>query len=289
MVKYNTIIKVIEEEISKCKATLQAKNIGKTGIWGEETDENGEKIDVLTYNDGTTIKFNKDGIVDFYNESEMFYQPSHINLYDQGEQLRYIYGEKLYIDFTHFKMSGIGMKLNEYLRGIYTKQDFYDYLERTVGNGGKALYGEEFTNYMTGKEIGDFMLNYNPRYEEMCREASLNGYGDFITVRRAEKLHDNDNIDKRIVYDKGYTSSSLRIEDIHGIDYCLDLDEKNSWTIITKYKNGNPANHGMSLSYAEIEGHSQDWDEILTAPYQKFKRTIIDERNKLIVQEPYEP
>lgn len=291
MVKYEYIIKAIKEYLQKCPATLQAKKIGSTGRWTTETDQWGEEIGVLTYENGTTIKFNKRGIVDYYNENEIFYPDMDINLYDQGESIDYNpkYTEGIYVDFTHFKMSAIGVKFNEYLRGICTKQDFYDYLEDKIGDGTAPLWGSTFTKGLTGKEMGDFFINNNPEYEKICNEETLNGYGDFITARKVNRLHDNDNINKRIVSDKGYTSSTIRTDDLGSIDYALDIDTDDSWTIITEYHNGNPANHGIALAYAEIKNGFQDWNEIINPPHQKFKRNIIDEKNKIIVQEAYEP
>ena len=290
-IRYTTLLKVIEEYVRKCPATLQAKNIGSTGRWTTEKNEWGETLHVITYDDGTVIKFEERGIDDYYNETEMFYPDMDINLYDQGETLDYDpkYSQGLYVNFTHFKMSGMGMKFNQYLRGLCTKQDFYDFLEDKIGDGTAPLWGSTFTRGMSGKEIGDFFMNNHPEYEKMCKESSLNGYGDFITARKVNKLHDNDNINKRIVSDKGYTSSTIRVDDLKGVDYSLDIDSDDSWTIITEYHNGNPANHGIALGYAEIKNGFQDWNEILNPPYQKFKRKLIDEKNKIIVQEAYEP
>ena len=291
MVRVKDIIKIMEDYLQKCPATQQAKKIGSTGKWTTETNQRGETLNVITYDNGTTIKFNERGIVDYYNETEMFYPDMEINLYDQGENIDYNpkYTKGLYVDFTHFKMSGMGMKFNEYLRGKCTKQEFYDYLEDKIGDGTAPLWGSTFTKGMTGKEIGDFFINNHPEYEQICNESTLNGYGDFITTRQVNRLHDNDNINRRIVSDKGYTSSTVRTDDISSINYSLDIDSDNSWTIITEYHNGNPANHGIALGYAEIKNGFQDWNEVINPPYQKFKRGVIDVDNRIIVQEAYEP
>lgn len=291
MTQYKYFIEAIKDYLQKCPATKQAKKIGSTGKWVEEQSDDGETIHVITYDDGTTIKFGERGIVDYYNENEHFYPDNDIDLYAQGESIDYnlAYKKGIYVDFTHFKMSGMGMKFNEYLRGLCTKQDFYDYLEDKIGDWTKPLWGSTFTKGMTGKEIGDFFINNNPEYEKICNESTLNGYGDFITARKVKRLHDNDNINRMIVSDKGYTSSTIRTNDLAGIDYSLEIDPEDSWTIITEYHNGNPANHGIALGYAEIKNGFQDWDEIINPPYQKFKRSLIDEKNKIIVQEAYEP
>ena len=57
MVKYQTIIKIIEEELKKCKATAQAKRIGLTAHWEHFDDGDGYVTDIVTYEDGTRIEF----------------------------------------------------------------------------------------------------------------------------------------------------------------------------------------------------------------------------------------
>ena len=288
MVKYETIIKVIENEINKCKATAQAKNIGATGKWTEEKGQWGETLYALTYDDGTRIVFdeNQMGIEEYSNSTEGFFaNNTNINFTEDGEYIRQEYGAEglmQYIKYTNYKMSGMGMKFNQYLRGLCTKEEFYKNLEDTAGH-----YSQYLLNGLNGTEIADLLYNNHKQYETYCNIPSKNE--DFITARRVERLHSNDNIDKRIVYDKGYTSSTTQVKYLNGIDRKLNLNKDESWTIITEYHKGNTASHGLSLTYAELDIGIQNWGEYLNPPYQKMKRKIIDEKNKIIVQECYEP
>ena len=135
----------------------------------------------------------------------------------------------------------------------------------------------------------EWYKGYDWDYGSILDNMSLNGYGDFFTVRSQQQLHDNDSLSKRIVSDDGYSSETIGAitEDY---DSAIGIDSSNNWTIITLYKDGNVANRGAYLGYAEMlnEGHNY-WEEVLRPPGSKSKRVLIDEKNRIIVQEPYEP
>ena len=287
MVKYQTIIKIIEEELKKCKATAQAKKIGLTAHWEHYDDGDGYVTDIVTYGDGTRIEFDNFSNVVF---SDNDYSPNpdyNYWLNISRDKVLEKYGEEgleFYKEYTLYKQSRVGMFFNEYLRGKMTIEEVYAKIYRYVPDTTMESW-----HFKDGVEITDYLLENSERYMSMCNELDLNGVGDFYTIRKVDKLHDNDNADKRIVKDKGYTSSSTSGH-TSIIDGLFHGPEENNWLIITKYKDGNLANHGMHLAYAEQENYGwHDWDEVLNAPNQKFKRTIIDEPNHIIVQEPYEP
>ncbi len=292
MVKYDYIFKAIEDYFNKCPATLQAKKIGGTGKWTHSTDEWGNHIDTLSYDDGTVIVFSDEmfnkGIIGYSNTDDGFIarNDSFFDLDIQSDRILEKYGRddlEDYVFYTNYKMSGFGMCFNEYLRGLINKDEFYDKIETRYGKSSTFL-----TQGLNGKEIADLLYDNNDWYSGLC-ETSLNGYGDFITARRVSMLYDNDNINKRIVSDKGYTSSTIAVNDLDMIDSVLHIPSDNAWTIITEYRDGDPANKGLSLDYAEKVIGLQSWSEVLSAPKQKFRRKIIDEKNKVIVQVPYEP
>ena len=295
MVRYGTIIKVIDDELSKCKATANAKYLGSNGIWSSSTDQWGHSVDILTYPDGTRITFDRFGdIMEVGDEDGFSAKYETVNgtvpQFDSfPNDIRERYGEegyRLFMDYTNFKMSTIGMYFNSYLRGEMSKDEFYSKVESWVGGFGQGDFGQRWTRGMTGTQIADYLIENDGKYQEMCN-GSLNGYGDFATIRQVGKLHSNDNLGKRIVKDSGYTSSSVGMSRTE-IDETLDIN--GGWTIITKCKDGNPANRGLYLGYPEYKNMGFNcWFEVLNAPGQKFMRTHIDEENRIIIQEPYEP
>ena len=287
MVKYNTIIKIIEENLNKCKATAQAKKIGLTAHWEHFDDGDGYITDVVTYDDGTKIEFDNFSQITFH-DNDFSPKPDYMYwLKISKDKILEKYGEDgldFYKEYTLYKQSRVGMFFNEYIRGNMTIEQFYAKTYRYIPDNRMESW-----RFKDGMEVADYLLENTERYMSMCRELDLNGVGDFYTIRKVGKLHDNDNVNKRIVKDKGYTSSTTSGHTAN-IDDLFESPEKNNWLIITKYTDGNPANHGMHLAYAEQENYGwHDWDEVLNAPGQKFKRTIIDEANHIIVQEPYEP
>ena len=76
------------------------------------------------------------------------------------------------------------------------------------------------------------------------------------------------------------------LDDVYGTN--------DGWTIITLYERNNPANRGIYISGCIEEYHCDDTDyycdwesALISAPYQKFERYLIDKRNKIIFQKPY--
>lgn len=293
---YLTAKQSITETINKCKATLQAKKIGATGKWREEIDEEGYHTEILEYEDGTYIEFGEDyGILSYQcNIKGHELTPKNYNIdfiEASRDKILEKYGEEgleFYIDYTHFKMSYFGVIFNNYRRGVFNKTQLYDNMNWYI-QGFETYFNNGFTKGMNGNDIADYLYDNNSRYEEMCRELDLNGLDDFMTIRRANQLYPNDSIDKRIIHDKGYSSSSTEYGSIDMIDDALSINSQKGWLIITNYKNGNPANHGMHLGYGEyMNTGSRDWGEVLNPPNQKMQRLLIDTTNHVIIQEPYE-
>lgn len=287
----------ITETITKCKATLQAKKLGSTWVWREEVDEEGYHTDILEYSDGTMIEFGEDyGILSYkcnIQGHELTPKNYQIDFVEASrDKILEKYGEEgleFYTDYTHFKMSYFGVMFNNYRRGLMSKQQLYDKMDWYM-EGFETHDNTGFTKGMNGHEIVDYLYDNNPRYEEMCNNLDLNGLDDFITIRRANQLYPNDHIDKRIITDKGYSSSSTQYGNIDMIDDALSINSEEGWLIITNYHNGNSANHGMHLGYGEfMNTGSRDWGEVINPPHQKMQRLLIDEHNHVIIQEPYEP
>ena len=295
MVKYKNIIKAIDNHLTKCSITAPLKKLGASGVWSEGTDEYGNPTKILTYDDGTVLTFSAfedmDGELLTVKDSTHF-----ISFYgdeDFREQEDWIhetfgYGEyEFFKEYVHYKSSTIGMAFNEYLRGDLTKEGFIDKCKWLFPKPYESQYSDfEMFRNKDGEYMANFLIDNNDHFQELCKLSYQNR--EFATLRGVNKLHDNDNLDKRIVSDKGYTSASVGMS-LNTMGQVLEL-EPDCWKIITKYKRGNKANKGLYLGDASYENWGfDDWDEFLTAPGDKFIRTHIDLKNKIIIQEPYEP
>ena len=274
MVSYKMIMKVIEDYAKKHPITEKLKNIGKTGKWETYTDENGGITgSSLTYKDGTSIKYDKDGNITGI-------------ITDYGEKIPYIgKGITMNMDFYNFDVENLKYELgtvdyriikdfvinyrqnhyiNRYLRGKATEQEM------------RAELGDRYV---------DKMLRDMDNVCEILDNNNLLKNYVFLSVRGVRNLHDNDNINKRIVSDEGFTSSSVGANTTF-IQKMYSGD--NGWTILTLYEYGNPASTGLYTGYIFEDNGSYDIDqELITMPKQKFERTIIDEQNKIIIQRPY--
>lgn len=281
MVKYNNIIKAVDDYI-KCKATSIIRQIGGTGneTWKDSEWFDEQYISNITYDDGTALEFDEDGNIthltlpngfskDFLgNDDYGFFR-------EQRNRLIREYGEEAYDMFGRYAdkwATWRGMLVNEYLRGDITKKQLKErFLETGV------------------IEDMEFMLDNHSLFVKMCKENDLSAYGDFYTVRVTDRLHDNDHLEKRIVWDKGHNSSSS------GADI-RDLKDSfakthNPWTVVTVYEHDNGASRGAFIGdVVNLETWGGDWEhEVHTAPNTKFERLLIDETHRIIIQKPYMP
>lgn len=272
MVKLKTIIKVIENHTLKHPITEKARNIGKTGKWEYVKDDGGEVIgSILKYKDGTTITYDtKNNITSIVT--------------DNGEKLEYP-GEKLYKDGWFFQHEVENLKYDlgtaEYskLRNfaiIYTQNHFINKYLRGLCSKEEAI-----------ESMGEYNFNYiMDNIDDITNILQTNELksSTFMSIRGVRHLHDNDSIGKRIVSDKGFTSASVGMNS-EGLKNIYVGDD--GWTIITEYDTGK-ANRGMFLGHALRDVNGGDFEkELLSAPNQKFERSIIDEERRIIVQRPY--
>ncbi len=299
MVRLNYIIRIINEDV-KCRATARAKNIGKTATWQELKVEEGkwetlglspadDRYYKVSYDDGTEIYFDIEGTVTHLNCPNLDFDENYLGVdsYDffkkqKNAIIKYFnsdIGDALYNNFAEYcdlYASWEGMRLNRYLRGI----DDFDDFRFELGSDFDVLWGRE----------GAF-------HEDFCnvvKNNDLSVYDDFFSWRQVDHLHDNDSLDKRIVWDKAHTCASVGMTDEKFKDIFVS-DE--AWSIFTLHKKGDKSSRGVFMGNAINEargdsfwGGSSDWEmEMHYAPNQKFERVIIDEKSKLIVQVPYEP
>lgn len=288
MTYYNTLITVIEEEISKCKATASALRIGSNFTmesYGEK-DEYGRQKKRITYEDGTVLNLNYFGDIESLTTSEgktlnyFYHTDEDYEVFkDQKDRLIGKYGQEKYDMLCKYADewgSWEGLYMNKYFRGKISKADLVE----------KYSNAKDLFHSATLEDL-DFLLDNHDDFINICGENSLNGYGDFISIRAVSRLHDNDPITKKIVWDKGHTSASVGLD---GDDMRMYAGS-DGWKIVTIYEDGNDANRGLFLGNLKNDYHkgmTMDWEhEIHTAPNQKTERLIIDTKNKYIIQRPY--
>lgn len=297
MMRYKFLIKAIDE-YTKCKATAQALKIGSTGVWRYLRNEEGEITgSTLTYDNGVTITYSGyDEVASVtYNGEEIKYLDNNIGenneaydfFKDQKENLIKEYGEdgyRMFSQFAYMYHTSLFEPINTAMREKninYVK----DYLTNTM----------QFDD-----DDCDWIIENSDKFIDMLENNPLKEYPSFVTLRGTDELYDS--ITKKIVSDKGFNSQSVgmpsrELMDIFGGEFD-GMDE--GWLIITSYSQSNSARKGAYLESAIFEGYQQIYGadsygygsgefEFLAPPNQKFMRTIIDEENRIIIQEPYEP
>lgn len=280
MVKYETIIKAIEDYIAKCKATAKILSIGATA---KETYLDSQWFDEkylaqISYDDGTVLTFDEDGNISHITTADGFDKDyleydSYYFFDSQIQTLIEKYGQETYELFGKYAnhwATWRGMLINQYLRGEISKSELKSTFER---NG----FIEEY----------DFMMDNYQQFIDICNDNDLSVYGDFYTVRVADHIHDNDKLEKQIVWSKGHYSGSSGGNMLELKDSFAKTDKP--WTIITLYEHDNGASKGAFLGDVINDNtYGCDWEmEVHHAPGQKFKRTLIDKKNKVIIQKPY--
>ena len=271
-VKTKYLFKVITDYVLKHPITEKPRNIGRTGKWAYVKDENGEVIgSTLTYKDGTTITYDsKNNITGIIS--------------DKGENLKYP-GDRLYLDNYFYQHDVENLKYDlgnsDYMKlrnfaVIYTQNHF-------INNYLRGLCSKEEAIESMGEKNFNYIMNNIDDITEMLQRNDLKG-SSFMSIRGVRHLHDNDGIGKRIVSDKAFTSASVGMNSEGMKSIYVGED---GWTIITEYDTGK-ANRGMFLGYAIRDVNGGDFEkELLSAPNQKFERSIIDEERRIIVQRPY--
>ncbi len=186
------------------------------------------------------------------NANEFFQQHKELILDKYGEE-----GWDFFIEYSSRFASAYGWDLNAYLRGLRDKGDVDDYL----------------------------MDNYNC-FLDMEKNLNLSMGETYVTLRVFDKLHDNDDSDKRIVSDKAHTSATVGAEmsDLDVFAYTSEIGA--CYRCLTVVPSGIYV-PGAYFGTAMQESDSKDNWEVETnfAPDNKFKRLFVDEENKIIVQE----
>ena len=204
---------------------------------------------ILTDKNGNTQELNYMGRA---NSNDFFQQHKRIILDKYGED-----GWDFFIEYSSRFATADGWGLNAYLRGLRDKGDVDDYL----------------------------MNNYN-RFLDMEKNLNLSMGDPYVALRVFNRLHDNDDSDKRIVSDKAHTSATVGADmsDLDVFAYTSEIGEcYRCLTVVPTGINVPGAYFGGAMEESDSKSN---WEvETNFAPNNKFKRLFVDEENKIIVQE----
>lgn len=288
MVRYNNILKAIEEYITKCPATQKIRNMGAQRIVTREEELRYNKwgeLDLVTftkkieYPNGITLhtdltnggKMIITGVTldDGFN-AELLGEDSFAFFYPQKDEIIKKYGEEgweMMRQYTSAYASFEGKRFNLY---------------KKLGLSKDWLFEQE--KYGMNQSKTHYLFDNDDKFHEICNSLKLGDYPDFYSLR-VGRLHENDGVNKRIVT-TGNGHSSATVGENWDMLNILHKVDNTAWTIITVYKNGNNASTGFFMGNTDVGDIEQ---ELHTGKKQKFERLIIDEEYKIIIQEPYEP
>lgn len=287
MVKYKTILSAIEDYVIKCPATQKIRKIGSQGIrtYKEEfrLNEFGDPdfvnlLKKIEYPDGTTLEFDltEHGLPIITSvktgdgfQADLLGEKCYQFFQSQKEEIIEKYGPEEWEfmkQYTNSYASKEGKSFNLYKKGLITKEQLLD--------------PEKYNFPMN---LTHFLLDNDEHFTNICNDLHLQDYPNFYSLRVA-RLHDNDGVNKKIVSTRsGHSSATVgdEWEVLNGLH-----KHDGAWTIVTLYENGNEASTGFFMGNVKTSDFEA---EIHTVKGNKFKRKIIDEENKIIIQEPYKP
>lgn len=178
--------------------------------------------------------------------------------------------EEYCVDFISWK----GLEMNSYLRGEKTREEV------------EKVFRENNTDFKQFSRDTEKFINLIKKINNAKNNA-------FYTIQRTAELDERHSTDKKIVSDAGFYVASLTA-DISELDDVYDISD--GWTVISFYDKNNQASEGLFIGQF-IEDYFNkyysgfcDWEGLFVVPpMKKFKRKIIDEANKVILQVPYTP
>ncbi len=263
MVSRELIDKTFNEIINKCKATAKALQIGASATVHES-----DGYKTISYSNGFEITFSKNTDSDFgtTDEFEMIYLGN-------GDIRKYL-GNDSYA-FFDFQRDWI---IEHY------GQDEWEFVS-VYSNLFASCDGMDInTDLRNDTALGEdsFLRREHQHYLDIISNVPCDN-SDCFSVRVVDNLHDNDALNRRIVWDKAHTSASVGMTTD---EFATFADPYNCWRIVTLIDKDSGAKgffYGNSLM--EINGF--DWEkELHFAPKQKFERLVIDEENRIIIQKP---
>lgn len=131
------------------------------------------------------------------------------------------------------------------------------------------------------------LASKHPEFVRLIKEARLKD--DVLSMRVQSRLHDEDALDLLFIQEKSHTCTTVGadINDLEDIFVAYDCQGTgNYWTIINVIPVESETN-ALFLGNSLRRARGHDWEhELNFAPNQKFKRLLVDERNKIIIQTP---
>lgn len=276
MVSKDFILKSIENAIvDKCETSSKARKLGATA---QVSYEDGNRV--FEYEDGTTITFNYEGGL--------------VDVVFNGKNHTY-FGDGCYDEFEYLKDE------------LLTTETFRDYLDDSTNpdyaNDWEFLksYVDYFASWMgrdlnttlrNGGELdkeGYFVERYHDWFVDLLRNHKID-HSDYATLRFTTRIHSNEDLDKKRVYDKAHVSTSVDGDEENKLDCFGNGDFDSSWKTVNLIEEDSGVT-GLFIGTALSEGRNQDVDEdweaeVNFAPKQKFDRVLIDEEHKIILQVP---
>lgn len=286
MIDENIIIKSINDAIIKCSPSAKARSIGASVVENTVSLDANTTLDTYTYENGYsvsikhTIEHEEDyggyGPVDFEinsidsvsadgNTYNILNDKSYDFFNYQKDQIISEYGQEGWDFFTKYSDlfgSSDGIMLNSMLRGESTHEDII----------------KEY-----GHEVNSFLVDNHERFVNMEKNLSLDNES-FVTTRVVDTLHRNDSIGKKIVQDKGHTSTSMNSDEDY---YSTFANTHDCWKIFTVNEKGSGVKGAFLGNAINERTYDSDFErEVNYAPNQRFERIVMDEKNKIIIQKP---
>lgn len=245
---------------SKISPIERGKNANVKYMWLDESD-----FKLLEYADGTKIEFNNDGatvylksvVIDdvkyefLKEESYEFFKYQQYNITKEMgiRKLRFLQ------NYSNKYATAQGMKLNRCLR-----------------------LGEKYKGPLA-KEHKDFV--------ELIKMSKIEK--NVVSMRVQSSLHIDDALDKLYITEKAHfcSSTGTSIDDLTEVFVRFGHEKAGQhWEIITVIPEKSETN-ALFLGNALKTRRGQDWEyELNFAPNQSFKRLLVDEKNKIIIQTP---
>ena len=283
-------LKVIEEYL-KCPATAEARRLGRTRriesgggkhTYTYEYGKNDEGTQLELQFELDTHEINPATGKDDYNHVRQ--GVSTINILERDEHWKETTETSIdRVDLSTDRFNGIENETTE-------KEDVLNFLSLYESDGDTLnSYLKGDINKATAKENltnEESIFDYDETFNQEISRINLSGRGDFYTVQVVGELPPNQEVNRKIISSPSYNESRLSHEGYNeewgksGKDFSPTDDRKpelRPWKIFTLYKNDNKAGKGIYSN-----------DKIINPKNQKFKRTLIDETYRVIVQEPTE-
>ena len=120
-------------------------------------------------------------------------------------------------------------------------------------------------------------------FGSLVKNNSFEDCDSFLTQYTLSDLPEGQGVNKAIVQNNGLLQETS--QSTYETDNGEHSFSEGNWNIITVRENGNPANKGVQIP----ETGPLQFAPFISAPGQKYERRIIDEKNRIIIQTPYEP